>query len=183
MRAARRSPAARPARSRLLAGLAGLAIGAGLAIAGGFAIAVRDRGEEAPRVGEPQGALEVASAAGGDAALLRAEGAEAGGPDLARAFPDWRLMGDVREPSTAQLCDGEAWSGARDMVEAAAAGEVYVDEARWRARPVSAQVGLASWLSKCTQSGAPLAIRASGSRALLARYDPASGYAPEGPLQ
>jgi hypothetical protein len=157
-----------------------LGLAAGALLGAGAALLWLGRHAEEPEAAEaqPSGVRAPAQARAPEepaAAELAAEP----DPELVRAFPNLRLLGDVREPSRARLCDDANWSGAGELFEPAGAGEFAVDGAGWRARSASAQAGLAAWLSACRHAGRPVAIRARGSGSLLARYDPASGYAPE----
>jgi len=61
------------------------------------------------------------------------------------------------------------------VVERLAPGAFAVDEAAWRRTLTGTRVGLASWMSQCHRSGAPIEIVSASTGAVLAVYDVFSG--------
>ena len=93
-------------------------------------------------------------------------------------IPGFRLMGAVPEPSSATLCDDELWQRLGPVVQKVGAGEFFVNEEEWKNRPASYRVGVASFVSKCTQAEGSVSIRSDKSGELLAVYDSERGYVP-----
>jgi hypothetical protein len=105
-----------------------------------------------------------------------ASNAEPRGPASLGEIPDFRLMGAVPEPSAATLCDDELWQRLGSIIQHVSAGEVIVEEVAWESRPASYRVGVASFISKCTQAEGSVSIRGGESGKLLAVYDSDHGY-------
>jgi len=94
-------------------------------------------------------------------------------------FPERRIRvpqpGEAVPSETAAYCDEANWRNTDIVVERLAPGAFAVDEAAWRRTLTGTRVGLASWMSQCHRSGAPIEIVSASTGAVLAVYDVFSG--------
>jgi len=91
---------------------------------------------------------------------------------------DFKLRGNHESPTVRDRCSEQARREMASVVGAISDGDVFVVESYWRTRATSARVGIASWLSQCTQEGRQVRILGDETRALLATYDRQRGYIP-----
>lgn len=81
----------------------------------------------------------------------------------------------VAEPDAA-FCDEGNWSRVAAPESRNDAGELAVDRELWESQLIQTQVGLASWMSRCLRDGEPVTIVARDGGAVLATYDPGTGF-------
>jgi hypothetical protein len=109
---------------------------------------------------------------------MKGEALERPAPSGAAAGEGFNLLGDALAPTERKLCSQAARRDMALFIDEIRDGEIVIREAEWKRKATSAQVGLASWLSHCTQDGRPLRIIGDESRAILALWDPGRGYVP-----
>ena len=88
----------------------------------------------------------------------------------------FRPLGNTIAPAQRDRCSDAARSEMATMIQEIGEGEVVIRESSWNRQATSGRVGIASWLSQCTQQGRPIQIRGDESGNTLARYDRLSGY-------
>ena len=88
----------------------------------------------------------------------------------------FRPLGNNVAPAQRDRCSEAARSEMATMIQEIGEGEVVIRESSWNRQATSGRVGIASWLSQCTQQGRPIQIRGDESGNTLARYDRLSGY-------
>ncbi len=98
-------------------------------------------------------------------------------PDIFLPVPfpgrDIRLPepGAPKPSETVAYCDDANWRNTDIIVERPAAGVFAVDESTWQRTPAGTRAGLASWMSQCHRTGAPIEIVSASTGAVLATYD------------
>lgn len=85
------------------------------------------------------------------------------------------VEGEPRPSETAAFCDEANWLRLDVIVERTQQGAFAVEEKMWNAALTSSRVGIASWMSRCHEAGAPIEIVSAASGDLLASYDLESG--------
>lgn len=73
-------------------------------------------------------------------------------------------------------CDNNARLEMDALIVSINPGKVVVRESDWNLKSTSTRVGIASWLSECTQEDRPLTIFGDESANPLATYDQRAGY-------
>jgi hypothetical protein len=107
-------------------------------------------------------------------------GPAVGKPVAPVPITNFSLQGRASEPIEYDRCSSVAHDEMADLLVKADVeddgGVAVVREVVWDGLTVSGRVGLASWLSQCTQQGRPVAIVGDRLGRGLASYDPATGY-------
>lgn len=156
------------------------------AILAGLTYALWTAGDDSQQAPRPPASVEAATSA---AEADRTPSGSPGAAEHARAISPETLptvltareiakpgMGDAVADPDAAFCDARQWSRVGVAVSQNDAGELLVDREAWESRMTQTRVGLASWMSRCMRDGERVTIVARGSGAVLATYDPRSGY-------
>ena len=116
----------------------------------------------------------------GGASAARGVGVESPGSGAARQAKAGDLQPEPtpapRSQDEAHPCDEEQWSKLEGFVEEVRDGEVLIHESDWASMGTETRLGLARWVSKCTQEGRPVRLVGSASGGSLAVYDARRGY-------
>lgn len=85
------------------------------------------------------------------------------------------VEGEPQPFEAAAFCDEANWLRLDVIVERTQQGAFAVEEKMWNAALTSSRVGIASWMSRCHEAGAPIKIVSASSGDLLASYAAGSG--------
>ena len=102
-------------------------------------------------------------------------------PSVVRVSDDFSLFGDpdgTGKPIQRDRCSAASKIEMASRTHETDEGDVLVGDSWWGTLATMKRAGIADWLSQCMHEGRSVRIRSKESGAILATYDPRTGYKP-----